>query len=105
MFREYSNDIPACMFSSYSSWIKGEIEDNEEPHSNDAREGSYITRVLEEIEEPDRKCHETLDIELSKTVNKINNWRMEKTGIGPEPRLIPNEAGGTSTGSIYADDQ
>ena len=36
--------------------------------------------------------------------SKIENWRQEKTGIGPEPRLVPLSNKGTAKATLYADD-
>ena len=41
---------------------------------------------------------------LRKNQNNIEQWRSEKTGIGPEPEIVPSEIECSVGASIYADD-
>ena len=41
---------------------------------------------------------------MQKKGNRIESWRGEKTGTGPEPELIPGEVSTTAEACIYADD-
>ena len=60
--------------------------------------------MIEMKREEDKSNEEILDELLTRTDNKIENWRQEKTEVGPEPRLIPEDHGDSSEASIYADD-
>ena len=50
------------------------------------------------------QLQEIWDEELTTNVNKIENWRQEKTVVGPEPLLIPVNGETSAEASMYADD-
>ena len=67
---------------------------------------SPITTMIKRKSSDDKSCDEKWDELLERTENKIENWREEKTNIGPEPLLIPSNLNEESAAqaSIYADD-
>ena len=107
MFRDYANDIPACMVREML-WRRGEDEDEKEERvKNEEGEEittSPITIMLTEKPENLKNEVEKWDEHLTNTCNKVENWRAEKTGIGPEPELAPPETEDSPSASIYADD-
>ena len=106
LFREYGNDIPACMTLEYQRWVEGEIEDIA-AFLSETREGedvSSITTKVDKKKDSERSEDEKWDAYLRSTVNDIDSWRLEKMGIGPEPELILSENIGSEEGSIFTDD-
>ena len=103
LFREYANDFPQCMNTESVTWKKGEEED--ELDSNDGNNvmsvvsASIMNKNVEE-KSPDEKWDEI----LRNDKNKIESWNKEKTGIGPEPQLIPSDLETSADACIYADD-
>ena len=83
-------------------WEVGEREDSEEEFKTST--SSPLTRAIEYKLEEDKTEEERWDSFLRSNVNKIENWREEKTGIGPEPLLVPNITDQTSRATLYADD-
>ena len=86
-FREYSNDIPACMYNEYQEWLKGTEEDEEirgSPTKPKTSE-SPITRALADKPEINRTKEEKWDEHLRSMID-IDEWRTEKTSIGPEQK-------------------
>ena len=78
MFREYANDIPACMHLEYQAWERGEIEDNIERRAELAIEWnedniSPITRYLKTKKDVGMTVDEEWDFKLSREVNKVEN--------------------------------
>ena len=91
------------MTVEYETWRKGELEDQSEPSSTEDVT-SPITSKVDSKSEEEKTNDEKWDVHLSSTVNSIESWRREKTGIGPEPELLPSEETGTAEGSMYVDD-
>ena len=109
LFREYGNDIPACMSIDYDVWKKGELEDLADLISNDSSillqsKRSPISIQIDEKKEDEKSKEELWDEHLRSSANGIEYWRIEKTGIGPEPELVPHEKKNTAEASVYADD-
>ena len=105
LWRVYSNDIPACLSSGSIEWERGENEANSEvdnsPLSTD--HSILMQSVLHKLPD-DRNEDEEWDIHLLKKNNKPEMWKEEKTGIGPEPSIVPVLKECTASATIYADD-
>ena len=52
----------------------------------------------------EKTVEEEWDEKLTENENKVEIWRKEKTGIGPEPRLVPSDGKESSGATMYADD-
>ena len=64
---------------------------------------SPITKAILEKEDSERMNDEKWDKYLTDTVNKVENWKREKQGNGPEPSMSPVNSS-TAEATIYADD-
>ena len=74
LFREYANDIPACMFQEHPSWKKGEEDEDEETIIGERElKRSCITRKIRSKKQDDKSEDEVWDEVLSMTENKIEN--------------------------------
>ena len=106
LFREYSNDIPACICTENTQWTIGELEDKEELRhvGGNHHYDSPITRAVQQKSEASKTEDEKWDEHLRKTANNIDGWRKEKTGIGPEPKLLPDHDEDNGEATLYADD-
>ena len=103
-FKEYSNDIPACVTSSCVEWIQGEEEDRRLKVNNVEVMESPISVAIEWKKETEKTKDEEWDRYLSSTVNKIEVWREENTAIGPEPDMKYSSETESAEATIYADD-
>ena len=72
--------------------------------SIDAKSDSSICQYLKSKCESLLTMDERWDQLLTSTDNMINVWRAEKTGIGPEPQLVPDVGENTAEATLYADD-
>ena len=105
MFRDFANDILACTSQNFPSWRKGETEDQNDEIELPDRKLSPVTNAIETKKEEERSIDEQWDLKLEKEGrNQIELWRKEKSGIGPEPELIPYDKEDSTQGTIYADD-
>ena len=80
LFREYGNDIPACMTLEYQRWKVGEQEDLADLMSSTSAEviESPITSTVKQKREDEKSEDEKWDEYLRSTANNIDSWRMEK---------------------------
>ena len=104
LFREYGNDIPACMVAGCQTWDEGEKEDQGKSEELTEEDRSPITRAILRKNAEERTSEEKWDLQLIESVNNISRWRSEKTGVGPEPQLVPDSYSGSPEATIYADD-
>ena len=91
LWREFSNDIPACITYDCKTWKSGEEEDDNllrHCDSPEAETTSYVTKFLLETADDERSDDKDWDLYLSRTENKIEEWRKEKTDVGPERSLV-----------------
>ena len=87
------------------TWNVGETEDIMfSGVSIDAESDSSICQYLKSKCESLLTMDERWDQLLTSTDNMINVWRAEKTGIGPEPQLVPDVGENTAEATLYADD-
>ena len=81
LFREYGNDIPACMLTEHPSWRCGEEEDmmrkRNEKDGEKAHIG-FISSSLEKKSDQSKTEDEEWDGILNQTLNSSDLWRTGK---------------------------